>query len=150
LYGALVCWVQKDIKKLVAYSSVSHLGFCVLGMLALNGEGLSGAVMYMVNHGLSTGALFLCIGMIYERFHTREMARMGGLAKVIPIWSFFFVFFCLASVGLPGLNGFVGEFLTLLGAFKASHLLGPSYAAFAGVGMILGAIYILYMVGKVV
>ena len=151
LYTALICWVQKDIKKLIAYSSVSHLGFCVLGMFALNTTGASGSVVYMINHGLSTGALFLCVGMIYERFHTREMARLGGLARVMPVWSFFMVFFCLASVGLPGLNGFVGEFLTLLGAFtSAREVLGPEYAATAGVGMILGAIYILYMVGKVV
>ena len=150
LYTALICWVQKDIKKLIAYSSVSHLGFCVLGMFALNVAGAGGSVVYMINHGLSTGALFLCVGMIYERFHTREMARLGGLAKVMPVWSFFMVYFCLASVGLPGLNGFVGEFLTLLGAFTSVEVLGPAYAATAGVGMILGAIYILYMVGKVV
>lgn len=150
IYTALICWVQKDIKKLIAYSSVSHLGFCVLGMFALNPEGLSGSVLYMINHGLSTGAIFLCIGMIYERFHTREMSQMNGLAKVLPVWSFFMVFFCFASVGLPGLNGFVGEFLTVLGAFKSQQLLGPWYALLAGTGMILGAIYLLYMVGKVV
>ncbi len=150
LYTALICWVQKDVKKLIAYSSVSHLGFCVLGMFALNTIGVSAAVMYMINHGLSTGALFLCIGMIYERFHTREMARMGGLARVMPIWAFFMVFFSLASVGLPGLNGFVGEFLALLGAFMARDVLGVGYAVAAGFGMILAAIYILYMVGKVV
>lgn len=155
LYTALICWVQKDIKKLIAYSSVSHLGFCVLGLFAIqkiptHHVGQSGAVMYMINHGLSTGALFLCVGMIYERFHTREMRHYGGFARVMPVWSFFLVFFCLASVGLPGLNGFIGEFLTLLGAFNAPDTLGPIYAALAGVGMILGAIYILYMVGKVV
>ena len=151
LYTALICWVQKDIKKLIAYSSVSHLGFCVLGMFALNTIGAGGSVMYMINHGLSTGALFLCVGMIYERFHTREMARLNGLARVMPVWSFFMVFFCLASVGLPGLNGFVGEFLTLMGAFTSpQQVLGPEYAVFAGMGMILAAIYILYMVGKVV
>jgi NADH-quinone oxidoreductase subunit M len=104
----------------------------------------------MVNHGLSTGALFLCVGMLYERFHTREMARFGGLAKVMPLWSSFMVFFCLASVGLPGLNGFVGEFLTLLGAFLAKGVLGPGYAAVAGVGMILGAVYLLHLLGRVV
>ncbi len=150
LYTAAICWVQKDIKKLIAYSSVSHLGFCVLGMFALNAEGMSGSVMYMVNHGLSTGALFLCVGMIYERYHTREMRAYGGLARVMPVWSFFMVFFCLASVGLPGLNGFVGEFLSLIGTFKAAEVLGPSYAIAAGFGMILAAIYILYMVGRVV
>ena len=150
LYTALICWVQKDIKKLIAYSSVSHLGFCVLGLFALNKIGMAGAVMYMINHGLSTGALFLCVGMIYERFHTREFRHMGGLAKVMPIWSTFMVFFCLASVGLPGLNGFIGEFLTLVGAFTARGVLGPGYAAVAGIGMIFGAMYILYMVGRVV
>jgi len=152
LYTGLICWVQKDIKKLVAYSSVSHLGFCVLGMFALGSNiiGPSGSVMYMINHGLSTGALFLCIGMIYERFHTREMRQYGGFAKVMPIWSFFMVFFCMASVGLPGLNGFIGEFLTLMGAFTSTDTLGPAFAFPAGIGMIIGAIYILYMVGKVV
>ncbi len=152
LYTALICWVQKDIKKLIAYSSVSHLGFCVLGLFALGANliGPSGAVMYMINHGLSTGALFLCVGMIYERFHTREMARMQGLARIMPVWAFFMVFFSLASVGLPGLNGFVGEFLTLLGAFTSPGTLGPSFAIAAAFGLILTAIYILYMVGKVV
>ncbi len=152
LYTALICWVQKDIKKLIAYSSVSHLGFCVLGLFALGANliGPSGAVMYMVNHGLSTGALFLCVGMIYERFHTREMAQMQGLGRVMPVWAFFMVYFCLASVGLPGLNGFVGEFLTLLGAFTSPATLGWPFAVAAGFGMIFAAIYILYMVGKVV
>ena len=150
IYAALICWVQEDIKKLVAYSSISHLGFCVLGMFALNHEGIGGSVAYMINHGLSTGALFLCVGMIYERYHTREMARLSGLGKRMPIWACFMVFFCMASVGLPGLNGFVGEFLTIFGAFKAKMVLGFWYAAFAAVGMILAAIYILYMVGKVV
>lgn len=155
LYAAVICWVQKDVKKLIAYSSVSHLGFCVLGMFTLHDIGVSASVLYMINHGLSTGALFLCVGMIYERFHTREMSQIGGLARVMPIWAFFMVFFCLASVGLPGLNGFVSEFLVLLGTFQAKATLGEGftpayYAAFAGLGMILGAIYILYMVGKVV
>ena len=149
VYAALICWMQKDIKKLVAYSSVSHLGFCVLGMFAVNVYGISGSVMYMINHGLSTGALFLLIGMVYERFHTREMSQLNGSAKVMPIWASFMVFFAMASVGLPGLNGFVGEFLTLLGAFN-TVLMGPVYAAIAGTGLIFGAIYILHMVGKVV
>lgn len=153
LYTALICWVQKDIKKLIAYSSVSHLGFCVLGLFAIsrgNHIGQSGSVLYMVNHGLSTGALFLCVGMIYERFHTREMRQYGGMASVMPVWSFFFVFFCLASVGLPGLNGFIGEFLTMMGAFLADETLGIGYAVTAAFGMIFAAIYILYMVGKIV
>ncbi|MEX0742715.1 MAG: proton-conducting transporter membrane subunit, partial [Phycisphaeraceae bacterium] len=103
-----------------------------------------------INHGLATGALFLCVGMIYSRFHTRELAAYSGLGKRLPIWSFFFVFFCLASVGLPGLNGFVGEFLTILGAFTATNVLGIGFAIFATLGVILAAIYILYMVNKVV
>jgi NADH-quinone oxidoreductase subunit M len=150
LYTALICWVQRDIKKLIAYSSVSHLGFCVLGMFALNDIGMSGSVMYMINHGLSTGALFLCVGMIYERLHTREIDKINGLGKVMPIWSTFMVFFVLASVGLPGLNGFVGEFLTLMGAFVAGDVLGPKFAVAAGFGMIFAAIYLLYLTGKVV
>ena len=150
LYAALICWVQQDIKKLVAYSSISHLGFCVLGMFALNQHGVGGSVMYMINHGLSTGALFLCVGMIYERYHTRDMNKLSGLGKALPVWSTFMVFFCMASVGLPGLNGFVGEFLTLLGTFTADGVLGYQFAVVAAIGLILGAIYILYMVGRVI
>ncbi|UCD73799.1 MAG: NADH-quinone oxidoreductase subunit M, partial [Phycisphaerales bacterium] len=157
LYAALVCWVQSDIKKLVAYSSVSHLGFCVLGLFALNPLGAQGSVMYMLNHGLSTGALFFLVGMIYERYHTRDMNMLSGLSKRMPVWAFFMVFFVLSSVGLPGLNGFVGEFLCLIGAFTASPdaaiypgVLGPWYAAIAALGMIFAAMYLLIMVGKVV
>jgi NADH-quinone oxidoreductase subunit M len=157
LYAALICWVQSDIKKLVAYSSVRHLGFCVLGLFALNPLGAQGSVLYMLNHGLSTGALFFMIGMMYERYHTRDMNKIGGLAKRMPVWSFFMVFFVLASVGLPGLNGFVSEFLCLIASFtatadNATHpgVLGPWYAAFAGVGMIFAAMYLLIMTGKVV
>ena len=150
LYAALVCWVQKDIKKLIAYSSVSHMGFCIMGLIALNAIGVGGSIFYMIAHGVSTGALFLCVGMIYERFHTREFADFSGLARVIPVWGFFFVFFCLASVGLPGLNGFVGEFLTLMGAFTAESVLGWPFALAAAFGLIFGAIYILYMIGLAV
>ncbi|MFT3683773.1 MAG: NADH-quinone oxidoreductase subunit M [Phycisphaerales bacterium] len=159
----LVCWVQRDVKKLVAYSSVAHLGFCMLGMFALNVTGLKGSVLYMINHGLSTGAIFLCIGMMYERYHTRSMDEIGGLAKKMPIWASFMVFFAMASVGLPMLNGFVSEFMCLMGAWQASDtwaasglpfgttgVLGPKFAAVAGVGMIIAAIYTLYMVGRVV
>ncbi len=149
LYAGLICWVQGDVKKLVAYSSVSHLGFCVLGMFAFTSIGLTGSVLYMINHGLSTGALFLLIGMIYERYHTRQLKELGGLAAKMPIWATFMVFFAMASVGLPGLNGFVSEFMCLLGTFQSAHL-GPWYAFFAGVGMIIGAIYMLYMLGRVV
>jgi NADH-quinone oxidoreductase subunit M len=175
LYGGLICWVQTDVKKLVAYSSVAHLGFCVLGLAALNKVGLTGSILYMINHGLSTGALFLCIGMVYERYHTRSMKELGGLAAKMPVWSTFMVFFVMASVGLPGLNGFVSEFMCLLGTFQASSAwgssglwqtaggldggqvpgatpgeLGPWYAAIAGLGMIVAAMYLLYMTGKVV
>ncbi len=170
LYGGLICWVQTDVKKLVAYSSVAHLGFCVLGLAALNQIGLTGSILYMINHGLSTGALFLLIGMVYERYHTRNMKELGGLAAKMPIWAFFMVFFTMASVGLPGLNGFVSEFFCLLAAFQADSAwgsgqwgsagaatpgatpgdLGPWFAAIAGIGMIIAAMYLLYMVGKVV
>lgn len=161
VYAGLICWVQTDVKKLVAYSSVAHLGFCILGLFAFNTTGITGSVLYMINHGLSTGALFLMIGMIYERYHTRSMKELGGLASRMPIWSTFMVFFTMASVGLPGLNGFVSEFLCLIGAFQASDHwagdvggtggnLGFWYAAVAGTGMIVAAMYLLYMVGKVV
>ncbi len=157
LYAALICWVQEDIKRLIAYSSVSHLGFCVLGLFALNPLGAQGSVLYMINHGLSTGALFFLVGMIYERYHTREMSKLGGLAKRMPVWAFFMVFFVLASIGLPGLNGFISEFLCLIGAFTASAdnaaypgVLGPWYAVAAALGMIFAAMYLLIMTGRVV
>ncbi len=159
LYAALICWVQTDLKRLIAFSSISHLGFCVLGLFALNPLGAQGSVLYMINHGLSTGALFFLIGMIYERYHCRDMDRLGGLAAKMPVWAFFMVFFTLASVGLPGLNGFVSEFLCLIGTFTSTAdvaavaypgRLGPWYAVAAGAGMILAAMYLLMMVGKVV
>jgi NADH-quinone oxidoreductase subunit M len=149
IYGALVAWVQQDIKKLVAYSSVSHLGFCVLGLMALNDIGMQGSVLYMVNHGLSTGALFLCVGMIYDRYHTRDINELSGLARIMPRLAFFFVLFSLSSIGLPGLNGFASEFLTILGAFT-SHYLGIGFASIAALGVILGAIYMLHMVARVI
>jgi NADH-quinone oxidoreductase subunit M len=149
IYGALVAWVQQDIKKLVAYSSVSHLGFCVLGLLALNDIGMEGSVLYMINHGLSTGAMFLVIGMIYDRFHTRDINALSGLAKRMPKLAFFFVFFVLGSIGLPGLNGFVSEFLTVLGAFTSDRL-GVGFGVLAAIGVILGALYMLHMTAKVI
>jgi len=157
IYTGLICWAQNDVKKLVAYSSVSHLGFCVLGLFAVNMVGISGSIMYMINHGLSTGALFFCIGMLYERYHTRSMDEIGGLSAKMPIFAFFFVFFTMASVGLPGLNGFVSEFMCLLGAFQSNAdgvgatfgPLGPWFAVVAATGMIVAAMYLLYMVGKV-
>ena len=117
LYGALVAMVQTDVKKLVAYSSVAHLGFVMLGIFALNVEGLEGAILQMVNHGLSTGALFLLVGMLYERRHTRQIADFGGIAKPMPVFAALFGIVAMSSIGLPGLNGFVGEFLILLGTF---------------------------------
>jgi NADH-quinone oxidoreductase subunit M len=129
-----------DIKRLVAYSSVSHLGFVVLGVFAFNVEGISGGVLQMVNHGLSTGALFLLVGMLYERTHTRDLSKMGGLAPVMPVLAGMFLFVALSSLGLPGLNGFVGEFLVLLGSFAANK----AYAVAAVTGVVLAAIYLLW------
>jgi NADH-quinone oxidoreductase subunit M len=146
VYGALVALVQPDLKKLVAYSSVSHLGFVMLGLFAFNVEGLQGAVYQMLNHGLSTGALFLAVGIIYERRHTREIAAFGGLWKIVPIYSVFFLLALLSSVGLPGLNGFVGEFLILLGAFGYDW----RFAAPAVLGVVLGACYLLWMYQRVI
>jgi NADH-quinone oxidoreductase subunit M len=149
LYGAAVSFAQKDIKKLVAYSSVSHLGFVMLGLFALNAQGIQGGILQMVNHGLSTGALFLLVGMIYEQTHTREIAVYGGLWKVTPIFGSIMLVVSLSSMGLPGLNGFVGEFTILLGAWGAGMNNGALgsvlFAAFAGLGVIMAAIYILYM-----
>jgi NADH-quinone oxidoreductase subunit M len=147
IYGALCAWVQKDVKKLVAYSSVSHLGFCVLGLFALNAIGIQGSVLYMINHGLSTGALFLCIGMIYDRYHTRDIDQLSGLARIMPKLAFFLVLFAMSSIGLPGTNGFVSEFLTVLGAYT-SPTLGPVFGSFAAVGVILGAVYMLHMLAR--
>jgi NADH-quinone oxidoreductase subunit M len=142
LYGALVALVQKDIKSLVAYSSVAHLGFVVLGIFALNPQGIAGATLQMVNHGLSTGALFLLVGMLYNRRHTRQLAEFGGLWKQIPVFGFLFLIVALSSAGLPGLNGFVGEFTILLGAFQAN----PVFAVFGTLGIILAAWYLLHAV----
>ncbi|NMC78609.1 MAG: Fe-S-binding domain-containing protein, partial [Chloroflexi bacterium] len=148
-YGAAVSYVQKDVKKLVAYSSVSHLGFVMLGIFALNPQGLAGAVLQMVNHGLSTGALFLIVGMLYERRHTRELAAFGGLWKVLPVMGALTLVVTLSSMGLPGLNGFVGEFTILLGAFGSPALGSAWYAGLATVGVILAAVYLLHMFEKV-
>ncbi len=144
IYGALVSIVQPDMKKLVAYSSVSHLGFVVLGIFALNEEGMQGSIIQMINHGLSTGALFLLVGMIYDRRHTRMIKDFGGLAKQMPVYAAFFMIVMLSSVGLPGLNGFVGEFLILLGAFKSQLLDNHWFAIFGATGVILAAVYLLW------
>ncbi len=139
IYGALVALVQKDLKSLVAYSSVAHLGFVMLGVFALNAQGIAGATLQMINHGLSTGALFLMVGMLYNRRHTRLLADFGGLWKQIPVYGFLFLIVAMSSAGLPGLNGFVGEFNILLGAFQAN----PVFAIVGTAGIILAAWYLL-------
>jgi len=148
LYGAMVSYAQKDVKKLVAYSSVSHLGFVMLGLFAINAVGIQGGILQMVNHGLSTGALFLIVGMIYERRHTREMIAFGGLWKVMPVYAVLTLIVTLSSMGLPGLNGFVGEFTILLGAYGSEVLASPWFAGLAAIGVILAAVYMLFMFQK--
>jgi len=153
LYGALVALAQSDMKRLIAYSSVSHLGFCMLGLFSLNPLGIQGGTLQMVNHGLSTGALFALVGMLYERYHTREIRHMGGLAKRLPWLAFFMLLFTLSSIGLPGLNGFVGEFMVLLAAFQRAWTGTPevwqfqmkTVAVLAVFGVVLGAWYMLWL-----
>jgi NADH-quinone oxidoreductase subunit M len=145
IYGALVAMAQKDVKKLVAYSSVSHLGFVMLGLFALNPNGINGAVMQMINHGISTGALFMLAGILYERRHTYEINEFGGLASVMPTFSTIFLIVTLSSLGLPLMNNFIGEFLTLRGAFEAR----VAWGAFGTVGIILGAAYMLWLYQRV-
>jgi len=145
IYGAIAAAMQRDLKRLVAYSSVAHLGFIVIGTFALNTEGLTGGVLQMVNHGVSTGALFLLVGMIYERRHTREISELGGLQKPAPLLAAVFMVVMLSSVGLPGLNGFVGELLVLLGAFNAHRW----WAVVAAAGVILAAVYLLWAYQRV-
>ena len=158
IYGALVALAQTDMKRLIAYSSVSHLGFCMLGLFALNPLGVQGAALQMVNHGISTGALFALVGMLYERYHTREIARLGGLARRLPVLSFFVLLFTLSSIGLPGLNGFAGEILILTGAFQRGWVaIGAGglestlhwAAVLAVTGVVLGAWYMLWWVQRV-
>lgn len=148
IYGAAVSYAQQDVKKLVAYSSVSHLGFVMLGLFALNPEGVAGAILQMVNHGISTGALFLLIGMIYEQTHTRDIKVYGGLWKITPIFGTVMLISALSSMGLPGLNGFVGEFTILLGAFGSAAIGNAWYAGISAIGVIMAAVYILYMFQK--
>ncbi|NDD90777.1 NADH-quinone oxidoreductase subunit M, partial [bacterium] len=145
VYGAWVAMVQPDIKKLVAYSSVSHMGYVVIGLFSLNTIGVTGSIYQMLNHGISTGALFLLVGMIYERRHTREISDFGGIARVMPLFTIAFLIITLSSVALPGTNGFIGEFLILLGTWKVSKLV----AALAGTGVIFGAVYMLWMFQRV-
>jgi NADH-quinone oxidoreductase subunit M len=152
IYGAIVSFAQKDVKKLVAYSSVSHLGFVMLGIFSLNAAGLQGAILQGVNHGLSTGALFFLVGILYEQRHTRAMSAFGGVWRAIPIFSALSLIVVLSSMGLPGLNGFVGEFTILLGSMGATASLGSNswiYTAFAASGVILAAIYLLWMFQRV-
>jgi NADH-quinone oxidoreductase subunit M len=157
-YGALVAMVQPDLKKLVAYSSVSHMGFVVLGLFAFNMQGTQGAIFQMLNHGISTGALFLLVGVVYERRHTRLISDYGGLWKQMPIYATIFLVTMFSSIGLPGLNGFIGEFLILLGAFKAiiadgvatsSPIWSKMYMLAAISGVVLGAVYMLWMYQRV-
>jgi NADH-quinone oxidoreductase subunit M len=145
IYGALVSLMQKDMKKLVAYSSVSHLGFCTLGIFALNPMGLSGSVLQQINHGISTGALFLIVGILYERRHTREIAEYGGISSVMPVYATITMIMFLSSMGLPALNGFVGEVTILQGAFTANW----KWAAWAAPGVVLAAAYLLWLYQRV-
>jgi NADH-quinone oxidoreductase subunit M len=151
IYGAIVSFAQTDVKKLVAYSSVSHLGFVMLGIFSLTPQGIQGGILQMINHGLSTGALFLLVGMIYERKHTRDLDAFGGLMKLMPVYGALSLIVVLSSMGLPGLNGFVGEFTILLGAFGSKALVPQPwiYTAFASTGIILAAVYMLWMFQRV-
>lgn len=145
IYGALVAMIQPDVKKLIAYSSVSHMGYVIIGLFVMNAFGVNGALYQMLNHGISTGALFLLIGMIYERTHSREISKYGGLASVMPIYTIAFVIVTMSSIAVPITNGFIGEFLILLGAYKYN----PWVAALSVLGVVLGASYMLWMVKKV-
>ncbi len=154
IYGAYCAWVQQDVKKLVAYSSVSHMGFIALGIFALTPHGLNGAILQMVNHGVSTGALFILVGVIYERRHTRNLDEFGGLAKVMPWYAVVFIIVSMSSIGLPGTNGFIGEFMIMSGAFMSTSFIGLGqwgglFALLAATGVILAAIYMLHAVLKI-
>ena len=146
VWGALMALAQEDLKKLIAYSSVSHMGFVTLGIFVFNSQGIEGALLQMVNHGVTTGALFLCVGVLYDRTHTRQLGDYGGIAKAMPVFSTMLVIFSLSSLGLPGLNSFVGEFLVLLGTFRTHTAL----AVIAATGVVLAALYMLYMLSRVV
>lgn len=149
IYGALVAMVQTDVKRLIAYSSVSHMGYIVLGIFSMTYAGLQGAILQMVNHGISTGMLFICIGMLYERRHTREISEFGGIIKVMPHFTFFFSMAMFASVGAPGLNGFIGEFLSLLGAYQSPIYNSWTLGIVATTGMIFAAVYLFWMFQRV-
>jgi NADH-quinone oxidoreductase subunit M len=145
IYGAIVCLMQKDMKRLIAYSSVSHLGFCTLGIFALTPNGLSGSVLQQINHGISTGALFLIVGVLYERRHTRLISEFGGLATPMPNFAAIYLIISLSSLGMPLLNGFIGEFTILQGAFQVSK----AWAAWGSLGVVLGAAYLLWLYQRV-
>jgi NADH-quinone oxidoreductase subunit M len=145
IYGGIICLAQTDLKRLIAYSSVSHMGFVTLGIFALNVQGVEGGILQMLNHGVVTGALFLSVGIIYDRTHTRVIADYGGVASVMPLYASLFMVFTFASIGLPATNGFVGEFLILLGGFKASQWAGVLSAS----GIIIGAGYMLWLYQRV-
>jgi NADH-quinone oxidoreductase subunit M len=146
IYTSLVALVQEDMKKLIAYSSVAHMGFVTIGIFTVTTQGVEGAIFQMLSHGVVSGALFLCVGVVYDRMHSREIARYGGLVNRMPAYAFVFMVFTLASVGLPGTSGFVGEFLSLLGAFEANTWV----ALLAATGVILGAAYMLYLYRRVI
>jgi len=146
VYIALVALVQQDMKKLIAYSSISHMGFVTLGFFVFETRAMEGAIVQMISHGFVSGALFLCVGVLYDRLHSREIATYGGVIKVMPIFAFFIVFFAMANAGLPGTSGFVGEFLVILGTFSVNAW----YAAIAALTLIVGAAYTLWMVKRVV
>jgi NADH-quinone oxidoreductase subunit M len=156
IYGALVALAQRDVKRLVAYSSVSHLGFCMLGIFALSSTAVQGGALQMINHGLATGGLFALVGMLYERYHTRQIDDLAGLARRLPVLAFFLVILSLSSIGLPGLGGFVGEFLILMGTFRMAWTLPPDglglflrgVSVLAVAGVVLGAWYMLWLVER--
>ena len=145
IYGAAMALAQDDLKKLIAYSSVSHMGFVTLGIFVFNAQGIEGAILQMINHGIATGALFLCVGLLYDRTHSRMISDYGGLARSMPVFAVCLMIFVLSSLGLPGTNGFVGEFLVLVGAFRVS----PFVATLAALGIILAAVYLLWMTQRV-
>jgi NADH-quinone oxidoreductase subunit M len=145
VYTSLVALVQQDMKKLIAYSSVAHMAIVTIGLFTFNQQGIEGAIIVMLSHGLVSGALFLCVGVIYDRLHTREISRYGGLSVNMPKYALLFMLFTMASVGLPGTSGFVGEFLSIIGTFKASK----ATAIFAAFGVILGACYMLWLYKRV-
>jgi NADH-quinone oxidoreductase subunit M len=146
IYTSLVALAQEDMKKLIAYSSVAHMGVVTIGIFTFNMQGISGALFQMLSHGIVSGALFLCVGVVYDRMHTREIARYGGLADRMPSYAFTFLVFTMASIGIPGTSGFIGEFLVIIGSFQVSFWL----ALLGGMGMILGAAYMLYLYRRVV